>query len=375
MNRAWIFVPLVLIAIGVLWWSQRRGGEELVSGFIESDRIRVGSHVGGRVQTVHVEEGDRVARGAPLITLEPFDLNERLAEAKATLEAREATLAKLEAGFRAEEIAEARAERDRFQATLEKLKAGPRALELQILRDKLEVARAEAARAQTEFDRIRRLREGGELATPEEIDNATRGLESAQARFAAARDELALGEEGTRVEEIAEAEANLAQAAAVLALREKGYRPEERDEARAQAEAARAAVATIQRQLDELEIVAPVDCIVEAVELRPGDLIAPNAPVISLLDPNRLWVRAYVPENRLDLAVDQKVNVRVDSFPDRVFAGHIGFVSRDAEFTPSNVQTPEERSKQVFRIKVWLDEGLDVLRAGMAADVLLGRRR
>jgi hypothetical protein len=68
---------------------------------------------------------------------------------------------------------------------------------------------------------------------------------------------------------------------------------------------------------------------------------------------------------------EQKVAISVDSFPGRHFAAHISFVARQAEFTPNNVQTPEERSKQVFRIKVTLDEGLDVLRPGMAADVWL----
>jgi HlyD family secretion protein len=93
--------------------------------------------------------------------------------------------------------------------------------------------------------------------------------------------------------------------------------------------------------------------------------------VIALTDPSELWVRAYLPENRLGVQLDQKVSVRADSFPHRRFAGHISFIARDAEFTPSNIQTPEERSKQVFRIKVLLDEGRDVLRAGMSADVFL----
>jgi multidrug resistance efflux pump len=89
------------------------------------------------------------------------------------------------------------------------------------------------------------------------------------------------------------------------------------------------------------------------------------------MDSSRLWVRAYVPENQLDLAIDQPVWVTVDSYPDDRFRGHISFIARKAEFTPSNVQTPEERSKQVFRIHVTLDEGLDRLRPGMSADVWL----
>jgi membrane fusion protein YbhG len=127
----------------------------------------------------------------------------------------------------------------------------------------------------------------------------------------------------------------------------------------------------VTEQIKELRIICPVDGVVEAVDLRPGDLVAPNAPVLSLLDTSHLWVRAYVPENHLNIQVNDQVPVVVDSFPHRSFAGHISFIASQAEFTPNNVQTPDERSKQVFRIKVTLDEGLDVLRPGMAADVLL----
>jgi multidrug resistance efflux pump len=112
--------------------------------------------------------------------------------------------------------------------------------------------------------------------------------------------------------------------------------------------------------------------VVEAIDLHPGDLVAPNAPAVALLDVSHLWVRAYVPESRLgEVRLGQKVPVRVDSFPGRRFSGRLTFIAQEAEFTPRNVQTPEERSKQVFRIKVELDAGRDRLRAGMAADVLL----
>ena len=90
-----------------------------------------------------------------------------------------------------------------------------------------------------------------------------------------------------------------------------------------------------------------------------------------MIDHRRLWVRAYVPQNRLDVQLGQACYVTVDSYPDERFAAEITYIAQQAEFTPSNVQTPEERSKQVFRIKVTLREGLDRLRAGMAADVWL----
>lgn len=364
-------VVLVAAAVGVLFWQQSREGEFFVSGIIEADDMRVGSRVGGRVERVHVEEGDRVEAGTVLVSLEPYDLNERLAEARAMLAARQAELDKLQAGFRAEEVAEARARRDRLKARLEELEAGPRPLEIEILEDRLTAAEAEFVDAQKEYERVKSFFENDQ-ASREEMDEARRRFDVSRANRRAAANELALAREGTRAEQLAQARAALAEAEHALALLEHGYREEEIAQARAQAEAARAAAAAIEQQIEELRIKAPIDCVVESIELEPGDLMAPNAPVIALLDPSRLWIRAYVPENRLDLKLGQQVSFRVDSYPERRFTGRIAFVSRQAEFTPSNVQTPEERSKQVFRIKVEVTESLDVLRAGMSADVYPG---
>lgn len=370
MNRILLVIPVVVIAVGLLLWSQLRSEPYYVSGFIESHQIRVGSHVGGRVLRVHVEEGQKVAKNAPLLELEPYDLNERLAEAEATLNAREATLAKLVAGPRKEEIEAARAKRDQAQAALDKAVAGPRKLEVQIAADQLARAKAEVVKAEKDHARVVRLFEEGRAAE-EELDAVVRALAVAQASEAQAQDELSLMREGTRKEDIAAARAKLAEAQETLDLLETGTRAEEIREAEATVAAAQAVVAATRRRVAELTVRAPLDAIVEAVDLRPGDLVGPDAPVIALSDPSELWIRAYVPEDRLDLKLGEKVDVRVDSFSGRRFAGHISFISRDAEFTPSNVQTPEERSKQVFRIKVLLDEGLDELRAGMAADVFL----
>jgi len=353
-----------------LFWSQGRTGPFVVSGFIESHQIRVGSRVGGRVETVHVVEGQTVVQNDVLLGLEPYDLLERLAEAEAELQAREARLAKLVDGPRKEEIEGARAGRNWAQAALDKAVTGPRSQEIKIAEDKSARAEAELLNAQKDYARVKNLF-GNDQAADEEMDEVQRDLSVAQANAAEARDELDLLHAGTRAEEIAQARARLAEAEQALALLEAGTRKEEVSEAKAMVASARAAVAGVQRQIAELSVRAPLDSVVEAVDLRPGDLIAPNAPVIALSDPSELWVRAYVPENRLDLQIGQKIAVRVDSFPKQRFAGHISFISRAGEFTPSNVQTPEERSKQVFRIKVVLDEGLDLLRAGMAADVFL----
>jgi multidrug resistance efflux pump len=164
----------------------------------------------------------------------------------------------------------------------------------------------------------------------------------------------------------------LEEARQALALTSAGYRPQEVAAAKAARDATQAALAAIRTRKNELRIVAPVAGTVEAHELQPGDLTLPGAPVLTIVDNQRLWVRAYLPENRLNVKFGQPLWVTVDSYPERRFAGEVTFLARQAEFTPSNIQTPEERSKQVFRIKVTLKEGWDVLRPGMSADVWLG---
>ena len=150
-----------------------------------------------------------------------------------------------------------------------------------------------------------------------------------------------------------------------------GSRAEDIEQAEAAVAAAAAALEAIKTQRAELEVKSPVAGIVDAVDLQPGDLVAANAPVLSVIDTSHLWVRAYVAENRLHLKLGDQVPVTVDSFPKERFTGEVTYISRQAEFTPSNVQTPEERSKQVFRIKVTLKDGAGKLRPGMAADVWL----
>ena len=339
-----------------------------VSGFIEADDVRVGSRVGGRVLRVHVEEGQHVQVGALLVELEPFDLEEQVAEAKALRAGRAADLARLLAGYRPQQADEARARRDQRQAELQQLVHGPLPREIAKANAQVKLAEAEYELAKLENERAKRLLER-KTVSRQELDRTTRGLRVAEAKLEVRKQELGLLREGTRAEQLARGRAALAQAEAALALVESGYRAETIAAAKASLAAADAAIAALGRRLEELRIRAPTEGLVEAVELRPGDLVAPNAPVLSLIDPGSLWVRAYVPEQALSIRIGDGVEVSVDAFPGKRFPGRISYVARQAEFTPRNVQTPEERSKQVFRIKVTLGSGADGLRAGMAADV------
>lgn len=317
--RLIILSLIVLTLLGLLVYSQRRTEPAKVSGFVEADEIRVGSRVGGRVKAVHVREGQAVKVGDPLIEFEPYDLREKLAQADARLAKSAATLDRLRAGARAQEIAIAEAEVRLAEARLDLAQ--------------LTLKRVEPA-----------VRQGASSA--DELDRAQEEVKAAEAMLASKHQGLALLREGTRKEDIAAAEAQVRE-----------------DESSA---------AALRRQIEELMVVAPVEGVVEAIELQPGDLVAANAPALSILDRGTLRIRAYVPENRLNLKVDQPVTVTADSFAGRTFAARIAFISRQAEFMPGNVQTPEERSKQVFRIRAALEgEARELLLPGMPVDLWL----
>jgi multidrug resistance efflux pump len=369
--RKIIAIVAVLAAAALTWLYGQQGRSQrfVVSGFLESDVIRVGSRVGGRVAEVSASEGKHVTPGETLFRLDPFDLNEQLAQAKASLAAVEAEHARLSAGYRKEEIEQARAHRDQAAATLDRLKAGPRPQEIKVAREQVNLEQASLDLAASEHERLNRLVLNNQ-ASQKELDEAIRAIKAARSRVAAAEQQLALLEEGTRKEDLASGRAALAEAEQALQLSEQGYRKEDIAKAAAEVTASMARVSAIEMQMKELIVAAPCNCVVEAIELQPGDLVGANAPTVSLLDLSRIWVRSYVPEARLgDIRLDQEVPIVIDSLPGQRLRGRVTFIAREAEFTPKNVQTPEERSKQVFRIKVTLQEGLDRVRVGMAADV------
>ena len=140
--------------------------------------------------------------------------------------------------------------------------------------------------------------------------------------------------------------------------------------ARVRIEQATAQLAAIDAQLREMRVLAPGDSILEVLSVKIGDVLPANREVATLLLPQHLWVRVYVPETWLGLIkLGDAVRVRVDSFPDKDFPGTVEQINRQAEFTPRNVQTVEDRIRQVFGVKVRLKDSEDKLRAGMSADV------
>ena len=234
------------------------------------------------------------------------------------------------------DAAELRARRDEAAATLAELVAGSRKEELEAAKNDWESQQADLEYAQMDRKRAE------ELLAQKTISQSERDRIVMHA--------LAL-------------EKSVAAAKSRYDLLLAGTRPERIDQARAQ-------LAEIETQLREMKIVAPGDCVLEVLSVKVGDVLAPNREVATLILPQHLWVRVYVPEPWLGhIKLGEAVKVRVDSFPNQDFQGTVEQINRAAEFTPRNVQTVEDRIKQVFGVKVRLPTGTDQLRAGMAADV------
>src|SRR5262249_36824293 len=130
-------------------------------------------------------------------------------------------------------------------------------------------------------------------------------------------------------------------------------------------------LAYLQRQKREGIVGAPAEGVIESMNLRPGDLVGANQPVARLLEPSQLWVRVYVPEPQLGrVRVGQTAALKVEPFPRRAFPGRVVEIRTQAEYTPRNVQTLDQRMDQVFGVKVSVDPTPE-LKPGMAATVTL----
>lgn len=233
------------------------------------------------------------------------------------------------------DAAELRARHNYNAALLEEMEHGPRPDEIDAAKHDWESLAAQLEFTKSEQRRARELFEQ-KVVSRTELDDANSRTDSLQQSAEAAQKRYDLLVEGTRPERVAQARAQLAE---------------------------------IDAQLREMRIVAPGDCVLETLSVKLGDVLPANHEVATLLYTQHLWVRVYVPELWLGLVqLGQQVKVRTDS-PGDEFPGTIEQINRQAEFTPRNVQTVEDRIRQVFGIKVRLPSDNGKLRAGMSVDV------
>jgi len=405
-GRHRLTVCLMLVTIG-LWLTactaRPANGSITASGFIEGDEVVIASAVGGRVAEVLVEEGDEVAAGQVLVRLDDALLQTQRAEALAAVAAAEANLARVRAGARPAEreaaraaLAQAEAERDGALRALEHARqalSDPQELNAQIAQAETDVALAEqeleTARAdlnQTEMLYTVYDDQGGDVERTWSLNvqAARAAVEAAQARLDGANRylnalygirarPLALQAQLHAAEAAAQAaEAAVAVAQAAVDQAEAGPTPEEVALAQAQLHQAQAALGLVDAQLAQLTLTAPISGTVTSRSIHAGETAVAGGTLLTLANLDQVTLVLYIPENRIgQVEVGQPVEVKVDSFPGRTFVGHVTTIAREAEFTPRNVQTQEERVNLVFAVKVTIPNPDHALRPGMPADAVI----
>ncbi len=361
MNRKRVLILLVVagIFVGAAYsagWFHRDTGLQ-GSGTVEARNIRVGSKVGGRIAKVLVREGDQVKPGQVLVTFDDEELHAALDQSRAAAE-------KASRGYRKEDVAEARAGAAEAQAEYDQRKNGYRKEDIAAAQSDLERAQADEVRTRLDFDRYDALAKK-DLVSKQQRDNAEAASKVATAAVQNAQHKLDELHHGYRPEEIAAAAARYRQAQANLQKLERGNRPED-------VELAKAAYSFDEARFRESQVVSPTTATVEVLDVRPGDIIAPNVPVATLLESDQIYVRIYIPETEIGhVQIGEKAEVRVDSFPKTLFDGVVEQINQQAEFLPRNVQTREERVHEVIGVKVRISDTSNRIRAGMAADVQL----
>jgi multidrug resistance efflux pump len=367
-------VAIIATASGCWWLLGDRGGELRLQGTVEVQEVRLASKVGGRVAEVLIREGDLVQAGQVLVRLEAPELEAQREQWLARVQAKSAALDKMRSGARAEEIDAAEAAAEAAQARYERLKAGSRAEDIRQAEAKLKREEATLAVAQEDLRRIQ-VTFSRKASAAAEYDSARAEQARSVARVAAAQARLDLLVAGSRKEDIDEAAAELKRARANALLLQHGNRSEDIAEAEAALAEARGKLHEIEAQLREASLRAPEQAVVEVLSVRKGDVLTPNQTILRVLRADDLWVKVYVPETDLDrVRLGQKVEVSVDGYPGKRFAGTVEQIAGESEFTPRNVQSADERRHQVFAVKVRVANLDGMFKSGMAAEVTMPRR-
>jgi HlyD family secretion protein len=376
-----ISLAIVAVAAGAAWrWMGRDGAAVLTaSGTIEATEVQVSFKVAGRVVERLVDEGQRVDAGTVVARLESRELEAEVDRLRASLRATETRLPQLrtEIALASEltgaRIAEARAALAARDERLAELRTGSRRQDVERAAAEVREARATMENARADLERMEELHRR-ELIAVQQRDHARTALAVATERHRAAMERLDMMREGPRVEEIRRAEADVLQARAALALARTGtmevqLKRQQLATHEAQVAGDRAALAAAETQLGYTVVASPLGGVVLRKHVEAGEMIGAGTPVVTVADLERVWLKIYVPEYQLGrVKLGQTVDVATDSYPGKVYRGTVTFIASEAEFTPKNIQTPDERVKLVFAVKVTLDNPGQELRPAMPAD-------
>jgi HlyD family secretion protein len=384
-----IIAPLILLIIAAAafyyFYFLRSSGDTsdlITSGHIEVTEVDLSFRLPGHISRLLVEEGDEVKKGDLVAELDPEVLQAKRDQAYAwvkELEARRDSLnlsIKIKEAVLEAEVNKAKAGVSAAEARYQSLKRGSRTEEIREAAAAVEKAKTEYKNRQDDFLRMKQLYEN-KLISTSQYEASRTAANVAKAAVEAAEERYKLVKAGPREETVLEGEANLSGSGAALKVAEASRQDVDRMKLDlkaldAQIDQAKAMLAVAEDDLAKTHLLAPFDGFVTVKDVEEDEYVQPGTPVVTVARLDPVWVKTYVPETQIGrIRLGEKAEVITDSFPDKAYPGKITFISPEAEFTPKNVQTKEERVKLVYRIKVTLENPNQELKAGMPVDVII----
>jgi HlyD family secretion protein len=377
-----VLILLILAVAGVLW-SRRTNPQDAnrirLSGNIELTQMDVSFKVSGKLVERTVTEGDSVKKGQLIARIDDLQTLRQRNVQQAGVQSAQMQVAQASTGIAWQratlegDIALRRAEVQQAQAVLDQLLAGSRPQEIQQAEAAVSDARTQHEQARLDWERAQTLFKNDDISTAQR-DQAQSRFNSTAAILNQAQQRLAIVREGPRKQEIEVARAQLARAQAALKISEANRmettrREEELRGRQSEFERARQQLGVTEAQLQDTSVYSPADGIVLVKSAELGEVLAAGTTVVTIGDLDHPWVRGYVRETELGrVKLGQKVRITTDSYPGKEYWGRISFIASEAEFTPKQIQTKDERVKLMYRIKIEVDNQHRELKSNMPVD-------
>jgi HlyD family secretion protein len=351
----------------------------VVSGNIELTEVSIAFKTPGRLIERAVDEGDAVKKGQLIARLDRDQLLAQRDREAAGIQAVTSQLVQAETALAwqrenlAADLEQRKADLHAYEARLQELKNGSRPQEIEEAKAAVESAQSEFDRAKRDWERAQTLYKNDDISTAQ-YDQYRNRRESAEAILKQAKERQDLVLAGPRVEQIDVAAAQVQRARAALKMAEANAlevkrREQELPMRRAEVARAKANLALIDSQLADTVAASPVDGVVLVKAADVGEVLAAGTTVVTVGDIDHPWLRAYINEADLGrVKLGAKARITTDSFPGKVYEGHVSFIASEAEFTPKQIQTQEERVKLVYRIKIDAANPRHELKSNMPAD-------
>ena len=351
----------------------------IVSGNIELTQVDIAFKTPGRLIERAVNEGDAVQKGMVIARLDREQLLHQRETAEAALGTAQAQLAESISALKwqketmAADLQLRKADLSAAESQLLQLKNGSRPQEKEEATAAVAAAQSQYDQAKKDWDRAQTLYKNDDISTSQ-YDQFHARFQNAEANLKQVKEHAGLVEAGPRAETIEAASAQVERARAGLRVGQANSietRRREQDIVARQSdiERAKAQIALIDSQLADTIAVSPINGMVLVKAADVGEILAPGSSVVTVGDIEHPWLRAYIREQDLGrIKVGDKVKVTTDSYRDRTYDGRVSYISSEAEFTPKQIQTSEERVKLVYRIKIDVDNPRHELKSNMPAD-------